>query len=247
MQNKGKITIGVIGYGSFSRFFIDVLKNNFPNLSIKVYSRSNEVDNKLFFDYTTVVQSDIVIPAVPISVFEDTIIELAKHIKKGSLVIDICSVKVYPIKTMLKYLPQSTQIIATHPMFGPSSFIKKGSLENFNLVIKNIRCKQDIYDKVINLLKILKLKIIEFDEDEHDRLMAEFQFLSWITAATLKPLDIKRSKIITASASVLLDFVDMVGVDERLIEDSYKYNPYCKEQLERFELSITNLINKLKS
>ena len=45
----------------------------------------------------------------------------------------------------------------------------------------------------------------------------------------------KRSNIDTISFGSLMDAVDSVRHDTRLFEDVSRYNPYCREVIERFE------------
>jgi prephenate dehydrogenase len=52
---------------------------------------------------------------------QTTLKQIAALVKTDLLIIDVRSVRVYPVKWMKELLPESTQILATHPMFGPDS------------------------------------------------------------------------------------------------------------------------------
>merc|ERR1712226_192895 len=55
------------------------------------------------------------------------------------LVVDVCSVKVHAKTTMLALLPDSCDILCTHPMFGPES--GKHGWGGLNFVYERVRVK----------------------------------------------------------------------------------------------------------
>lgn len=71
-------------------------------------------DNK-----SAVIDADIVIFSVPISIIEKLIEEIAPHIKVWALVSDVCSVKWIVVKVFKKFCKPWVLIIPSHPMFGP--------------------------------------------------------------------------------------------------------------------------------
>eukprot|EP00919_Chromeraceae_sp_WS-2016_P032454 GHVR01076688.1.p1 GENE.GHVR01076688.1~~GHVR01076688.1.p1 ORF type:complete len:115 (+),score=57.85 GHVR01076688.1:381-725(+) len=69
---------------------------------------------------------DVVCVCVSIVSFSDVIKQLVdanknKHVLEDLLVVDVLSVKLWPKNILLEYLPLSTSILCTHPMFGPQS------------------------------------------------------------------------------------------------------------------------------
>ena len=71
---------------------------------------------------------DVIVIAVSIVSFEDTVKDLVPHLKKrleekGScpLIVDVLSVKEHARNVMLEQLPEECDILCTHPMFGPDS------------------------------------------------------------------------------------------------------------------------------
>src|SRR5688572_17408714 len=114
-----KMKIGIIGYGSFTKFLETAITQYFPETEILVYSRSNQVDNKKFFELSDVCSTDILIPSVPIHAFEDTIKQISPLLTEKTLVFEVCSVKVHPKEVLEKYLPENISYILSHPMFGP--------------------------------------------------------------------------------------------------------------------------------
>ena len=68
---------------------------------------------------------DVIVLAVSIVSFEDTVKDLVSHLKKrmevkgeGScpLIVDVLSVKEHPRMILLKHLPEECDILCTHPV-----------------------------------------------------------------------------------------------------------------------------------
>lgn len=235
-------SIGIIGYGRFGRLLHSIFAENLPDKELRVYSRSNPVDDSLFYERRAVLKSELIIPAVPIRAFEATIEEVAPDITAGSTVMDVCSVKIHPRQILQKLLHEDVNIVCTHPMFGPATLRQQGdSLKGLNLVIENVRCPDDLYVSIRRFFKDLTLNVVEMDANEHDRLAAKFHFITLATASVLKQLGLRRSRIDTASATALLDFLEMISTDRDLVKDLHDFNPYCKEHFSDFFTACEDL------
>lgn len=71
---------------------------------------------------------DVIVIAVSIVSFQDTVRDLVPCLKKrikekGScpLIVDVLSVKEHARNILLELLPEECDILCTHPMFGPDS------------------------------------------------------------------------------------------------------------------------------
>lgn len=65
-------------------------------------------------------RADLVIISVPIAVTIDVIRQVAPHLKPGSCLMDVTSLKTGPLKAMLEHAPANVEVLGTHPMFGPT-------------------------------------------------------------------------------------------------------------------------------
>lgn len=74
-----------------------------------------------------VLWADVIILAVPVGVTEEVIKQIAPHIRPKSAIIDITSLKSFPMNAMLSYTSEHVEVIGLHPMFGVSvpSFFKQ--------------------------------------------------------------------------------------------------------------------------
>lgn len=72
-------------------------------------------------DFTAAVKgADRVLICVSISSFEEIVKKIAPAIHKGQPIMDICSIKEYPVNIMHQYLKDAL-VLGTHPVFGPGS------------------------------------------------------------------------------------------------------------------------------
>jgi len=74
--------------------------------------------------------ADRVLISVPIDNFETVIKEIHSHVRPNQVIMDICSVKEFPVKMMHKYIKTGVTL-GTHPLFGPNV----ESIQNQNFVI----------------------------------------------------------------------------------------------------------------
>lgn len=235
-------TIGIIGYGSFTKFIIDFVDRSKLDFKIKISSRSNPVDNKVFFELREVCKCDILIPSVPINKFEEVIKNIKPLVSDHTLLLEVCSIKTYPKNILEKYWKDQKYIL-THPMFGPESYKRNSyNVQEFKLVFceSNNISKNDL-DEILNFTKNLGFDNVLMTSDEHDRLAAVFHFTTMFTALMIKRSGLKRSKIDTVSASKMFDFTEMIGEDLGILKDMYDYNPYCKDQMNIIDRSYLSL------
>lgn len=233
------ITIGLIGYGKFAQFIEQVLTKHLPEVNVKVHSRSNLPDGKRFFTLAEVCKCDYLIPTVPINAFENTIKDIRDLLAEQTVILEVCSVKMWPKQVMLEHLNPETQFICTHPMFGPESYKKSGgSLTGFKFVVENSRCRSEVYDKVIRFVSSLGVDVIEMSVEDHDRKAATFHFTTMFAGMMIRQSGLQRTEIDTASATKMHDFTEIVGDDLEILRDMYKYNPYCQDQLSKLLAAV---------
>ena len=65
-------------------------------------------------------EADRVLICVSISSFEETVKKIAGSVHNGQPVMDVCSIKEYPVQIMHEYLKDAL-VLGTHPVFGPGS------------------------------------------------------------------------------------------------------------------------------
>lgn len=235
--------IGIIGYGRFGKLLAEQLSKY---LEVFVYDEKNlEVKHGVKSSLEQVCEKDMIIPAVPISKFEDCIKRIKDKIRDDALVIDVCSVKEHPVNVMKKHLPKSCKILATHPLFGPDSIGK--ALKGKKIVLCKVRIDNNSYDQIKLLLENLGFDIIEASAEEHDKVMASSQALTHFVGRALLNLNMKNHDLETEGCKRLISILEMVENDSwELFEDMHKYNRFSKKAREDFIKSINDINRRLE-
>jgi prephenate dehydrogenase len=118
--------IAVIGAGKMGVWFAKFLDSK--NYDVILADRKKEKLEKLkdlTVDLTTnfeeaVSGADQIFLCVSIGAMEEVVKAISPALKKGQVVMDICSIKEVPVKTMHQYIKGAT-VLGTHPVFGPGS------------------------------------------------------------------------------------------------------------------------------
>lgn len=121
---------------------------------------------------------DVIALTVPISAVENVMASVGRYLRPDAVVIDISSVKKKPIELMLNYC--QSEVIGSHPLFGPSAPSFDGQTV-FLCPVRSNHWKGLLKD----FLDRRGANIIEIDADEHDRLMACVQTLRHILLTSL--------------------------------------------------------------
>jgi prephenate dehydrogenase len=242
-----KCFIGIIGFGRFGRLLARYLAADFP---VKVWDPTADEQAVVSAgacptDCMTAAQSDVVIPAVPISRLKEVLSQIKPHLKSDALVIDVCSVKEQPIRWMQEVLPERVDILGTHPMFGPDS--AADSLQGRKIVLCRIRIGCERYAKIRAYLESRGLTVIEAGASEHDRQIAVSLGLTHVIGRALAGMEARPLDIDTEGYRRLLRILEVVENDTwQLFEDMQRYNPHAEKvrrmfmgALEEIEMRLT--------
>ena len=235
-------SVGIIGFGRFGKVLANILQRGF---AIKAYDPkpAGPFPGVQFLDLDTVLNEKVIFIAVPIRHFESVIADISKKLKKETTLIDVCSVKSYPVNIMLKILPDHIGVIATHPMFGPDSYM---SNSNLKMMINNTRDLYNQYSFWKRFFSDQSIQIIEMTPDQHDRLAAKTQGVTHFLGRMLKEFGIKKTNIATQGFRDLLDLVGQTCNDTwELYADLQLYNPYTEDMVEKLKASTNKLDNQL--
>ncbi len=239
--------IGIIGFGRFGKLMAGYMARDCP---IKVFNRSDKSEEisrigGVPADLTEVCRQKTVILSVPISRMKEMLQQIAPLLNPNATVVDVCSVKVYPVKWMLKMLPSSVSILGTHPMFGPDSAGE--SLHDRKIVLCKARLNENQYQKIRGYLTGKGLNVIEATPQEHDRQIAVSLALTHFIGRGLDEYGARELTIDTEGYKRLLNILGVVTHDTwQLFEDMHYYNPYAKEHREAFMSAMRRLEKKIE-
>ncbi|HBU07045.1 MAG TPA: prephenate dehydrogenase/arogenate dehydrogenase family protein [Candidatus Magasanikbacteria bacterium] len=232
--------IGIIGHGRFGKLWTELM-SEFGE--VVIFDKEKGIRSKEKFN--NVCDVDILFLLVPISEIKNVCKQISNKLNKETIVIDACSVKVKPVKEMKQILKSNQPIIATHPLFGPDS-VKRFGLAGQKIVVSNVRSTEKQLKLLKNILKKLRLKIIEATPEEHDKQMAKSQALVHFFGRGLAELKLKKQEIFTPDYESLLKINDLVNNDTwQLFFDMQLYNPYAKKIRKDLLVALKNLDSKL--
>ena len=152
--------VSIIGFGRFGAMLHALLSKGFE---VDVFDKNpinNTEINEVSFE--DALKNETIFIAVPIRDFEELIVNISDKIESGKTLIDVCSVKVFPKKVMKDNLPTQTDIIATHPLFGPDSLKDSGSV----MTMESVRNNFERYDFWKNYFKSQNITIEEIHSHE---------------------------------------------------------------------------------
>jgi len=238
--------IGIIGFGRFGRLMAGYLARDYK---IKVFNRSDKTEAIVGMGaepatLEEVCRQKMVILSVPISTMRETLKRIASLLHADTMVIDVCSVKVYPVEWMKELLPPSVSLLGTHPMFGPDS--AANSLLDRKIVLCRVRIGDERYEEVKGYLTGKGLNVIEATPEAHDRQIAVSLALTHFIGRGLDEFGAKELTIDTEGYKRLLHILEVVTHDTwQLFEDMYRFNPYAREERLAFMAALKRLEEKL--
>ncbi len=239
-------SIGIIGFGRFGELTARYLSTDFK---VVVSTRSNK-DREILacgarpVSFENACEQPILILCMPISAMQETLRQVAPLLREGALVIDVCSVKVYPVQWMKELLPEPVSILPTHPMFGPDS--AADSLKEQKIVLCPERIDDNQYKKIKNWLKQKDLVVIETTAKEHDEKIAVSLSLTHFIGRSLSAFGAQDLDIDTEGYKRLMHILGVVNHDTwQLFKDMHTYNPYAKQKRNAFMKAMANIDERL--
>ncbi len=234
--------IGIIGFGRFGKLTAGYLAEDFEVFVYKRTDKSTDIKKTgaRKASLKTVCQQKIVILCVPISTFKEVLAEIGPLLKKDVVVVDVCSVKVYPTQWMKAALPETVSILATHPIFGPDS--ASDSLKKHKIFLSPIRINKKKYQKIKTYLASKKLVLIESTPEDHDEQIAISLALTHYIGRTLSEFGAAPLGIDSEGYKRLLHILEVVEHDTwQLFYDMHRYNPYAQEKRAAFKQAMQKI------
>lgn len=227
-------SVGIVGYGAFGSLAQRLLARYVPHAHVKIFSSRMKPDGQAFFALEEVATCDVLILAVPISAFEDTLKKVQPLLERNTIVVDVATVKEHTGKLLKKYL-KGRPYLSTHPMWGPESYKKKGeTVEGLRIVVTAHTLSRAEYKSFLAAFRGVGFDIVEMTAKQHDKHLASTLFLTHFLGQTITKARFDRTEIDTLSFGFLMDAVESVRYDTKLFRDVFTYVPECKRILDRF-------------
>lgn len=182
--------IGIIGgKGKMGRFFRDFFEKK--GYQVFISDISGPLTN-----IELVNKSKIILISVPMEAFQEVVKEISNYINNYHWIIDICSLKIGPVRIMKKYFKRG-EILATHPLFGPYEKNLKGK----TIAFYPVRGK-GVVKWFTEIMSKEGLNLVKISPKKHDEIMALVQVINHFWLIIL-------AKIIKDSRFSLKDVVSL--------------------------------------
>jgi prephenate dehydrogenase len=207
------------GSGKMGRWFANFLLKEGKEVIItgrnkrKLLETKQKLEVETTTDNAAAVQSaDAILISVPIDNFQEVVEEVSPYIRPEQVIIDITSVKVFPVETMHKHI-KAGLTLGTHPVFGPGA----KSIANQSFILTPTNERERVFaSKIRDYLETKDANVTLMNPREHDELMAVVlglsHFIALVSADTLVSFDkLKQMEAIAGiTFKVLLTLVESV-------------------------------------
>lgn len=241
-RNQSIDSVGIIGFGRFGRVLGKILSDDFkvvaydpadvkPQFGVELTNLSNVLKEKTIFI------------AVPIHLFKKLVIDIAPRLPESCTIIDVCSVKVYPVNVMQEILSSTVGIIGTHPLFGPDSIEHPNPLK---IMMHNTRDTYNQFEFWSAFFSSKAIEVVHITPEQHDWIAARTQGITHFVGRVLRVAGVEQTEIDTVGFSDLLAVIDQTCNDSwELFMDLQNYNPYTLVMIEKLEKSIVEIRGKI--
>ncbi|MFC2035297.1 prephenate dehydrogenase [Chloroflexota bacterium] len=235
------------GSGKMGQWFANFLLEDGKEVIItgrnekKLLEAKERVGVEVTHSFSLAVESaDVVLISVPIDNFEEVVKQLQPHLHSNQVIMDLTSIKVFPVEMMHKYIKEGV-VLGTHPMFGPGA----RDILNQNFVLTPTNEKETaLAEKTKQYLEARGARVTLMTAHEHDEMMAVIlgfsHFVAIVSADTLLSFDrFKQMEAIGGSTyKVLLTLAEGVISEDPEFYASLQMNlPNMTEIEELFQRS----------
>ncbi|KAK6929523.1 Prephenate dehydrogenase, nucleotide-binding domain [Dillenia turbinata] len=219
------LKIGLVGFGNFAQFLAKtMLKQGHTLTATSRTDYSNlclQLGISFFRNPGSFLESnnDVIVFCTSILSLSDVIKAMPLHIlKKPTLFVDVLSVKQHPRDLLLQELPEDSDVLCTHPMFGPES--GKNGWKDLAFVFDRVRIRNEaICSSFLQVFAGEYLsqgcRMVEMSCEEHDKLAAQSQFLTHTIGRILAETRTESTSINTRGFETLLH------LKENTVKDSF--------------------------
>jgi prephenate dehydrogenase len=234
------------GSGKMGRWFANFLLKEGKEVIItgrnqrKLLDAKRQLGVKVATNVEAVKSADAILISVPIDNFEEVVEQVSPYTRPEQVIIDITSIKVFPVETMHKHI-KTGLTLGTHPVFGPGA----RSVANHNFVLTPTNQQESaLAEKVRGYLETKGAKVTLMSPQEHDETMTVIlglaHFIAIVSADTLANLDrlSQMPQIGGITYKVLLSLVEsVISEDPELYASLQMSLPNLPEIQELFQKS----------
>lgn len=238
----------IIGFGRFGRLLASILKDE---CSLVVHdvdqaaAAAATAQGVRVVGFEQACRAENVFLCVPISTLDSVLRQARLYLQSNTLVMDTCSVKVYPARLMQQHCPETVELLATHPLFGPDS--ATAGLAGLRIVFCPLRITAARLHYWQEFWQRRGVHVLTKTPDEHDRLAAYSQGITHLLGRVLGELRLSPSEISTKGFEAILGVIEQTNHDTwQLFHDLQRYNPYTKQMRDDVVKAFNAVVSRLE-
>lgn len=246
MSNSPSLKIGIVGFGSFGQFLAKTMIKQGHTLTATSradYSHTClQLGIQFFRDVRTFIEAnnDVILICTSILSFSKVLSSMSFGClkKPTTLFVDVLSVKEHPRELLLRVLPEESDILCTHPMFGPES--GKNGWNNLNFMYDKVRMRDEATcSNFLHIFASEGCKMLQMSCEEHDKIAAKSQFITHTIGRTLAEMDIESTPIDTKGFQTLTQLKNTTMRDSfDLYSGLFVHNRFAKQELENLQRAL---------
>jgi prephenate dehydrogenase len=181
----------ILGAGKMGVWFAKFFKEKGDSIILadrnkpKLEKLKNELNVETADFAQAVLDADRVLICVSMSSFEEVVKRISPNVRAGQVVMDVCSIKDFPVQVMHQYLKDAL-VLGTHPVFGPGS----NGVKHKAYVLTPTNADEDVYAQSFKKwLEAEGARVFVMTPKKHDELMSVVlglpHFLGLVACETL--------------------------------------------------------------
>jgi prephenate dehydrogenase len=195
--------------------------------------------------------ADLVILASPVGTFETVIREVGPHLKRGTILTDVGSVKGGLVRKIESLLPAGVHFVPGHPIAGKEKF---GVSEATETLFRGAKCiltptqntDRQAMDAVKEMWKTAGANVIVMDPDVHDKVFAAVSHMPHVAAfammGAVAELNTGTEDYISFSGAGFRDFTRIAASSPEIWRDICLMNrENIVQMIERYQFSLNRL------
>ncbi|KAL0401134.1 UNVERIFIED_CONTAM: Arogenate dehydrogenase 1, chloroplastic [Sesamum latifolium] len=259
-SSQNYLKIGIIGFGPFAQFLVKTMIKQGHSITATSRSDYNDLCNQLgvsfFRDMNAFLESnnDVILLSTSILSLSQVIKSLPLNcLRKPTLFVDVLSVKEYPRDLMLQVLPSDSDVLCTHPMFGPES--GRHGWKDLSFMYDKVRITNEATcSSFLQIFASEGCKMMEMTCEEHDKLAARSQFLTHTIGRVLAEMKVEPTPIDTKGFQKLVevsankDYMQKESTSRDsfdLFSGLFVHNRFAQQQLREVELAFETVKQQL--
>ncbi|GMN41212.1 hypothetical protein TIFTF001_010440 [Ficus carica] len=244
------LKIGIVGFGNFAQFLAKTIIKQGHSLTATSRSDYSQICLNLGVSFYKDVEAfleadnDVVMICTSILSMSEVMKPMPLHcLQRPTLFVDVLSVKEFPKNFLLQVLPEESDVLCAHPMFGPES----GKNGWKDLTFKSNRSFSRLFWFAVLVLKKEEgCRMLEMSCEEHDKMAAKSQFLTHTIGRILSEMEIKSTPVNTKGFETLIQLKENTTKDSfDLYSGLFLRNRFAKQELENLELAFKKVKQKL--